>query len=102
MVYTASKHACVGLTKNTAWFYAKQGVRCNAIIAGGVETNSMSSVDPSTISPEGGQQASIYAGLIPAFLKAQDIANLALFLASDEAKMINGALVAADAGWTAA
>ena len=102
VVYTMSKHACVGLTKNTAWYYAKQGIRCNAIIAGGVETNIMTSVDPSIIDPEGGQQAGLYAGLIPAFLKAKDIADLALFLASDDSKMINGALIPADAGWTAA
>jgi NAD(P)-dependent dehydrogenase (short-subunit alcohol dehydrogenase family) len=102
VVYTASKHACVGLTRNTAWYYAKQGVRCNAIVAGGVETNIMASVDPSKINAEGAQQAGVYGGIIPAMLKAQDIANLALFLASDESKMINGALIPADAGWSAA
>ncbi|MBN1193654.1 MAG: SDR family oxidoreductase [Coriobacteriia bacterium] len=100
-VYTMSKHAVVGLTRNTAWYYAKTGIRCNSIIAGGVETNIMSSVDPSTIDPEGGAQAGVYASIIPAMLKAQDIANLALFLASDESKMISGANIPADAGWTA-
>jgi len=101
VAYTMSKHAAVGLTKNTAWYYAKTGVRCNSIIAGGVETNIMSSVDPATIDPAGGAQAGVYGGIIPAMLKAQDIANLALFLASDESKMINGANIPADAGWTA-
>lgn len=102
VAYTMSKHACVGLTKNTAWYYAKTGVRCNSIIAGGVNTNIMSSVDPSTIDPEGGQQAGVYASIIPAFLQSEDIANLALFLASDESKLINGANIPADGGWTAA
>jgi NAD(P)-dependent dehydrogenase (short-subunit alcohol dehydrogenase family) len=102
VVYTTSKHASVGLTRNTAWYYAKQGVRCNAIIAGGVETNIMASVDPSKINGVGAQQAGIYGGLIPAMLKPHDIADLALFLASDESKMINGALIPADAGWSAA
>lgn len=101
VVYTASKHAVVGVTKNTAWYYAKSGIRCNAIVAGGVETNIMASVDQSKIDPAGAQQAGVYASIIPAMLKATDIANLALFLASDESKMINGALVPADAGWTA-
>jgi NAD(P)-dependent dehydrogenase (short-subunit alcohol dehydrogenase family) len=100
-VYTMSKHAVIGLTKNTAWYYTKQGVRCNAIAAGGVETNIMASVDPSKIDGEGAQQAGIYGGIIPAMLKARDIADLALFLASDESKMINGAIIPADAGWTA-
>jgi NAD(P)-dependent dehydrogenase (short-subunit alcohol dehydrogenase family) len=102
VAYTMSKHACVGLTKNTAWYYGKSGVRCNSIIAGGVKTNIMSSVDPSIIDPDGGQQAGVYASIIPAFLEAIDIANLALFLASDDSKMINGANIPADAGWTAA
>lgn len=101
VLYTMSKHACVGLTKNTAWYYAKTGVRCNSIIAGGVETNIMASVDPSKINGAGAQTAGIYGGIIPAMLKATDIANLALFLASDESKMINGANIPADAGWTA-
>lgn len=102
VVYTMAKHAVVGLTRNTAWYYAKSGVRCNSIIAGGVETNIMTSVDPAKIDPMGAQQAGVYGGIIPAMLKATDIANLALFLASDESKMINGANVPADAGWSAA
>jgi NAD(P)-dependent dehydrogenase (short-subunit alcohol dehydrogenase family) len=101
VVYTMSKHACVGLTRNTAWYYTKAGIRCNSIIAGGVETNIMASVDPSKIDGAGAQQAGIYGGIIPAMLKATDIANLALFLASDESKMINGANIPADAGWSA-
>lgn len=102
VLYTMSKHACVGLTRNTAWYYAKKGIRCNAIEAGGVETNIMASVDVSKIDAEGAAMAGVYGGIIPAMLKATDIANLALFLASDDAKMINGAIVPADAGWTAA
>jgi NAD(P)-dependent dehydrogenase (short-subunit alcohol dehydrogenase family) len=100
--YTVSKHGVIGLTRSTAWQYAQQGIRCNAIVAGGVETNIMSSVDPSLMSPTGGARCGTYASIIPAMLKSQDIANLALFLASDESKMINGALIPADAGWTAA
>ena len=44
--YTISKHALVGLTRQTAYRYALEGVRCNAIAAGAVETNIMQSVDP--------------------------------------------------------
>jgi NAD(P)-dependent dehydrogenase (short-subunit alcohol dehydrogenase family) len=42
--YTASKHAVIGFTKNTAFMYAKQGIRCNAIAPGAVETNIRSSM----------------------------------------------------------
>lgn len=37
--YGASKHAVIGLTKNTGFMYAQKGIRCNAIAPGGVETN---------------------------------------------------------------
>jgi len=100
--YTMSKHAVVGLTRNTAWMYGPKGVRCNAIAAGAVETNIMKSVDPSRIDAEGAARAQLASSIIPAQLKPIDIANLALFLASDESAMINGAIIPADAGWTAA
>lgn len=100
--YTVSKHGVIGLTKNTAFRYGQEGVRCNAIVAGAVETNIMQSVDPTKMDPAGVARSQTWYAAIPGQLKATDIANLALFLASDESKMINGACVPADAGWTAA
>jgi NAD(P)-dependent dehydrogenase (short-subunit alcohol dehydrogenase family) len=99
--YTASKHALVGLTRNTAWRYTQEGVRCNAIAAGAVETNIMASVDATKMDPGGSARFGVYTGILPGLLKPIDIANLALFLASDDSKMINGAIIPADAGWTA-
>ncbi len=100
--YTASKHAVVGLTKNTAYVYGPKGIRCNALVVGAVATNIMASVDATKMDPYGSSRMQRYYGLIPAQLQPEDIANAALFLVSDEAKMVNGALVAADGGWTAA
>jgi NAD(P)-dependent dehydrogenase (short-subunit alcohol dehydrogenase family) len=100
--YTVSKHALIGLTSNTAWRYVTDGIRCNAILAGAVKTNIVESVDMSKMDPEGSQRAQAFYGLIPAQLEALDIANLALFLVSDDARFINGALVPADGGWLAA
>lgn len=102
VAYTMSKHALLGLTKSTAWQYGLKGVRCNAIAPGGVETNIMTSVDPSKIDAEGAARCQFAAQIIPGMLQAKDIADLALFLASDESKMINGAIIPADAGWAAA
>ena len=39
VAYTASKHAVIGITKNTGFMYAQKGIRCNAIAPGAVETN---------------------------------------------------------------
>lgn len=100
--YTASKHAVIGLMRNTAWMYATQGVRANAICPGGVETNIMASIDPSKIDQAAMARLGPFHALSPATLKAFDIAELALFLASDESRYINGQAIAADAGWSAA
>ncbi len=90
LAYTVSKYGIVGLTKQTAFRYAQEGIRCNAIAAGAVETNIVASIDPNKMDPAGSARCNTYYAAIPGQLKATDIANLALFLASDEAKMING------------
>jgi NAD(P)-dependent dehydrogenase (short-subunit alcohol dehydrogenase family) len=100
--YTVSKHALIGLTLNTAWMYAKQNVRCNAIAAGGVATNIMQSVDQTKMDAAGSARAGEYYPLMPATLDPIDIARLVLFLAGDGSRYINGAIIPADAGWRAA
>lgn len=102
VAYTVSKHALIGLTRNTAWMYAGQGIRCNAICPGATATNIAETMPPERLDPAGAARAGAYAALIPAVLEPRDIANVALFLASDEARHINGAEITADAGWTAA
>jgi len=101
-VYTASKHALVGLSRNTAYAYAPFGIRCNTLIVGGVETNIMASADPSKFDHEALAQYGKWHAANPRTLKPEEVAALSLFLASDEASAINGAEVAVDAGWTAA
>jgi NAD(P)-dependent dehydrogenase (short-subunit alcohol dehydrogenase family) len=102
VAYTVSKHALIGLTRNTAWMYAKRGLRCNAICPGATATNIQETMPAERLDPAGSERAGAYAALIPAVLEPADIAALALFLASDESRHINGAIIAADAGWTAA
>ncbi len=53
------------------------------------------------IDASGSARAMEFAALAPAYLEARDIAALALFLASDESRYINGAIIPADAGWAA-
>ncbi len=99
--YTSSKHAMVGLTRNTAFTYAKTGVRCNAICPGGVETNIMSSIDPTKINQAGmGALGPVHATSIR-MAKSEEIASLALYLVSDEAVNVNGAIIPNDGGWSA-
>lgn len=97
--YTASKHAVVGFTKNTGFMYAKEGIRCNAIAPGGVETNISSSM--TSISEMGMGRTQAGLALNPRNGKSEEIAKVALFLASEDSSFVNGTVITADAGWTA-
>ncbi|WP_160719689.1 SDR family oxidoreductase [Bacillus sp. USDA818B3_A] len=97
--YTASKHAVVGLTKNTGFMYADEGIRCNAIAPGAVETNIITSLK--SANPFGIERIQLGAGINPRLGKPEEIANVALFLASDESSFLNGTVITADAGCNA-
>jgi NAD(P)-dependent dehydrogenase (short-subunit alcohol dehydrogenase family) len=99
--YTSSKHALNGLTKNTGYMYAKDGIRCNAIAAGAMETSIMSGFDFSKISPMVAERLMGPAAFNPRTSSPEEVASLTLFLASDEASFVNGAIVTADGGWIA-
>ncbi|MPY65225.1 glucose 1-dehydrogenase [Deinococcus sp. SDU3-2] len=99
--YTASKHGLIGLTRSTAWMYAQQGIRCNAICPGATKTNIAETMPQDRLDPAGAARAGAFAALVPAYLDSLDIAQLALFLASDESRYINGAIIPADGGWMA-
>ena len=97
--YVASKHAVIGLTKNTAFMYAKKGIRCNAVAPGAVATNIAQSMG-GDISTFGQQTTGVGMAINPAFGTPAQIASVAVFLASDHANFVNGAVVTADGGWT--
>ncbi|WP_151734054.1 SDR family oxidoreductase ['Paenibacillus yunnanensis' Narsing Rao et al. 2020] len=97
--YTASKHAVVGFTRNTGFMYAQQGIRCNAIAPGSVETNISASM--TRISEFGMARTQPGLGLNPRLGKPEEIAKVALFLASDEGSFVNGTVITADGGWSA-
>ena len=100
-VYSASKGGVVMLTKGIALDYAKQGIRCNAICPGWVDT------------PINYAHAEMMGGLDKIYAEIDkfqpigrpgepiEIAHLALFLASDESSFMTGSIVSADGGMTA-
>ncbi len=97
--YTASKHAVAGMTKNAGHMYAKKGIRVNAILPGGVETNiGLTMSNPSEFGAEKAMAGSVTN---PRSGKPEEIAHLALFLCSDEASFVNGETILADGGWGA-
>jgi dihydroanticapsin dehydrogenase len=100
-VYAASKGAVVMLSRGIALDYAKEGIRCNAICPGWVDT------------PINYAHAEMLGGLdkvyesIDSFQpigrpgEPREIANVALFLASDESSFLTGSVLVADGGMTA-
>ena len=100
--YTVSKHGLIGLTRNTGYLYSKTNIRCNAIAPGGVATSIMETIDFAKVTPQikerilDASQASS-----PRTGDPQEIANVALFLASDMSSFVNGHVMAVDGGWSA-
>lgn len=99
VAYTAAKHGIIGLTKNTAFMYADQGIRCNALAPGGVNTE-MGTVfkNPNAV---GQQKVGSGAMNAPKLAEPIHIANVILLAASEQASFINGAVIPVDAGWLA-
>ena len=100
-VYTSSKHALVGLTKNTAFMYSKKNIRCNAICPGGVDTEIGKGQFMADINQEGMAMVMSGIGSNPRSGEPDEVANVALFLASDESSLVNGQCIAVDGGWSA-
>jgi len=97
--YTASKYALLGLTKNIGFMYADKGIRCNIICPGGVESEI--GVGISHPSEFGFSRVRLGMGNVPRSGSPEEIATIALFLATDDSSFINGTEIVADAGWTA-
>jgi NAD(P)-dependent dehydrogenase (short-subunit alcohol dehydrogenase family) len=99
VAYTTSKHAVLGLTRSVAWMYAPEGIRCNAVLPGGVLTNIGSTLDaPSAWALE---RLGPVIGVAPRVAEPDQIAALISWLASDEAANVNGAVITDDGGWSA-
>lgn len=104
-VYTAAKGAIVSLTRSMAGTYAKDNVRVNCICAGRIDTPRVRRTYGLPGRPGGVADPQDASGQVKAYPfwvgKPEDIANIALFLASDESRMITGAAIAADGGRSA-
>jgi NAD(P)-dependent dehydrogenase (short-subunit alcohol dehydrogenase family) len=99
--YTASKHGLVGLTKNTAAFYGNKGIKCNAVMVGGMNTN-IADAFKTGMHMEGYQKmASILESIQTPLMDVDEVAAFCLNLTYGKgAGQINGATIAVDNGWT--
>lgn len=95
--YTAAKHGVLGLTRTIAKEYGVQGIRCNAVSPGVVDTPLTSDV----IHLPDYKEMLLAPIPLGRFAEPEDIARAALWLLSDQASYINGAVISADGGYLA-
>jgi 2-keto-3-deoxy-L-fuconate dehydrogenase len=103
--YGASKAAVIGLTKSIAADFVARGVRCNAICPGTVESPSLRQRIAAQAAASGQSEAQVEAAFVARqpmgrLGKAEEIAALAVYLASDESGFTTGTAQVIDGGWS--
>ncbi|RXE48198.1 SDR family oxidoreductase [Chromohalobacter israelensis] len=102
--YGTTKAAVIGLTKSVAADYMTQGIRCNAICPGTVESPSLHQRIEDQARQQGRDKAAVFQEFIDRqpmgrLGRPEEVAALATFLASDEAAFITGTAQLIDGGW---
>ena len=95
--YAASKGGIISLTRAMAAFYAPHGIRVNVICPGLIATSMSQRAQDSPIIR---QRLSDLQPLTGDFGQPEDVAHAALYLASDQARFVTGAVLTVDGGWT--
>jgi NAD(P)-dependent dehydrogenase (short-subunit alcohol dehydrogenase family) len=96
--YTTSKHAVIGFTKSTAFFYAATGIRCNAVAPGAVATN----IEAPFKSQFAGERLGPFMQVnIPPVATAGQLAAAITWLLSDDSTNVTGVVLPSDGGWSA-
>jgi len=103
--YGTTKAAVIGLTKSVAADFVKQGIRCNAICPGTVQTPSLDDRIAANAAAAAGSLEAARTGFIARQAMGrlgtpEEIAALAVYLGSDETQFITGQTVVIDGGWT--
>jgi 2-keto-3-deoxy-L-fuconate dehydrogenase len=102
-VYGTTKAAVIGLTKSIATEYVRDGIRCNAICPGTVDTPSLGERIAANAGQAGGLDAARAAFVarqaMGRLATAEEMAALAVYLASDESAFVTGQAIVIDGGW---
>jgi 2-keto-3-deoxy-L-fuconate dehydrogenase len=103
-VYGTTKAGIVGLTKSVAVDFVKEGIRCNAICPGTVDTPSLADRIAANAAEAGSIEAArekfVARQAMGRLATAEEIAALAVYLASDESRFVTGQAIVIDGGWT--
>jgi 3-oxoacyl-[acyl-carrier protein] reductase len=94
--YTTSKHGVIGFTRQLCFDYARKGIRCNVICPGAVETGMTEEIFSSG---DAEVMKAVESAPIGRWAQPEELAAAALFLASDDASFVNGAVYVVDGGF---
>jgi NAD(P)-dependent dehydrogenase (short-subunit alcohol dehydrogenase family) len=97
--YSSSKWALEGLSRSAAYVFADWRIRCNVIQPGWIETDLTASMSSNPLMKRMTKHTMNNTVLLRRSGKAEEIANTALFLASDESSYITGTDIVVDGGW---
>ena len=97
-IYTASKAAVLGITKSVAADYINQGIRCNAICPGTIQSPSLEQRLQDMGNYENARKQFVARQPMGRFGEAEEVANLALYLASDASAFTTGQFHIIDGG----
>ena len=98
--YSATKAAVAGLTRSIAMDFIRDGIRCNAICPGTVDSPSLGDRMRAQADPEAARAAFIARQPMGRLGRPEEVAALAVYLASDEAAFTTGAMHVVDGGFT--
>ena len=99
-IYTTTKAALNGFVKSIAADFIKDGIRCNAILPGTVETPSWEGRVQMADDPVQARKDFIARQAMGRLAQPNEIASMAVYLASDESDFVTGTLNLIDGGWT--
>jgi 2-keto-3-deoxy-L-fuconate dehydrogenase len=99
-VYGLTKAAVIGLTKSVAADYVRQGIRCNALCPGTVDTPSLAGRIAAYADPVAARKAFVDRQPMGRLAQAEEIAPMVVYLASDESRFATGQAFCVDGGMT--
>ena len=97
-VYVSSKAAIIGVTKHAALRFQASGIRCNAICPGNIITPMTAGTNPADLDPDMIGAMMAHSNMKTPSCQPEDVANIALFLASDESRALTGQVLVSDFG----
>lgn len=97
-VYVSTKAAVIGVTKHTALRFQATGIRCNAICPGTIVTPMVAGTTAADMDADMMGAMATHSNLKTQPCMPEDVANIALFLASDESRALTGQIIVSDFG----